>query len=95
MSHPQAPLTARARTRCRPCSQHELMQQLETTSGELHGALERLRGAEAERLGAVRAAEELRARLAEGASDRDALRTTLLQRCVCVRLGNWLSRRRQ
>lgn len=58
------------------------MEQLKATSGELHATIERLQGAEADRLEAAREAGALRQQLVAAEADRQAAEATLRQRCA-------------
>ena len=61
-------------------SHQELMEQMESTSRELHVTSERLRGVEAQRIVAVREAEAQRVQLSTLESERKLLQAALKQR---------------
>lgn len=62
-----------------PCSQHEMMQQLEHTSTELNSSMDRLRQAEAERLTAWRELEHLQQQAAASVAEKQAMNATIAQ----------------
>lgn len=58
-------------------SHHDLMQQLDHTSGELSSSMDKLRRAEAERLAAWRELEQAKQQVAAAAAEKQALAATI------------------